>query len=76
MSSKIEHKSLSITQIGSFWKETISNQVAFKFKGTICPGSSDPFYIVSYYIKWATTSWTHCMFTMLDRDKYFSSFQK
>ena len=26
---------------------------------TICPGSSDPFYIVTYYIKWVTTSWTH-----------------
>jgi len=26
---------------------------------TICPRSSDPFYIVSYYIKWVTTSWTH-----------------
>ena len=26
---------------------------------TICPGSSDPFYIVSYYIRWVTTSWTH-----------------
>ena len=23
-----------------------------------CPGSSDPFYIVIYYIKWVTTSWT------------------
>ena len=28
-------------------------------KDTICSGSSDPFYIVSYYIKWVTTSWTH-----------------
>ena len=28
---------------------------------TICPRSSDPFYIVSYYIKWVTTSWTHSM---------------
>ena len=27
--------------------------------GTVCPRGSDPFYIVSYYIKWATTSWTH-----------------
>ena len=29
-----------------------------------CPGSSDPFYIVSYYIEWVTTSWTHgtCFF--------------
>ena len=26
---------------------------------TVCPGSSDPFHIVRYYIKWATTSWTH-----------------
>ena len=26
---------------------------------TVCPRSSDPFYIVSYYIKWVTTSWTY-----------------
>ena len=26
---------------------------------TVCPGSSDPFYIVTYYMKWVTTSWTH-----------------
>ena len=26
---------------------------------TVCPGSSYPFYIVTYYIKWVTTSWTH-----------------
>ena len=25
---------------------------------TICPRSSDPFCIVTYYIKWVTTSWT------------------
>ena len=25
---------------------------------TVCPGRSDPFYIVSYYIKWVITSWT------------------
>ena len=24
----------------------------------VCPGSSDPFYIVAFYIKWVTTSWT------------------
>ena len=29
------------------------------FPCTICPRSSDPFYKVSYYIKWVTTSWTH-----------------
>ena len=25
----------------------------------MCPRSSDSFYIVSYYINWITTSWTH-----------------
>ena len=25
------------------------------------PGSSDPYYVVSYYIKWVTTSWTYSM---------------
>ena len=24
---------------------------------TMCPRSSDPFYKVTYYIKWVTTSW-------------------
>ena len=26
---------------------------------TVCPRRSDPFYIASYYINWATTSWTY-----------------
>ena len=26
---------------------------------TVYPGSCDPFYILSYYIKFVTTSWTH-----------------
>ena len=25
----------------------------------ICPGSSDPYYIVTYNITWVTTLWTH-----------------
>ena len=29
------------------------------FDYTVCPGSSDPFFLVSYYIKWVTTSWTY-----------------
>ena len=35
---------------------------------TICPRSSDPFYVVCYYIKWVTTSWTHsiCIINILD----------
>ena len=26
---------------------------------TICPRSSDPYYILSYYIRWVNTSWTY-----------------
>ena len=25
---------------------------------TVCPRSKDPFYVVTYSIKWVTTSWT------------------
>ena len=28
-------------------------------RNTVCPRNSDPYYIVSYYIKRVTTSWTH-----------------
>ena len=26
---------------------------------TVCPWSSDPFNVVTYFIKWVTTSWTY-----------------
>ena len=35
------------------------------FLTTVCPRSSDPFYIVCYYIIWVTTSWTYCTITNL-----------
>ena len=28
---------------------------------TVCPGSSDPFYIASLLYKWVTTSWIYCI---------------
>ena len=35
----------------------------------MCPRSSDQFYLVNYYIKRVTTSWTHstCLDSMVDR---------
>ena len=30
---------------------------------TVCLGSSDPFYIVTFYIKWVTTSWTYSIYS-------------
>ena len=32
---------------------------------TVCPSSSDPFHIVTYYIKWVTTSWTHSIYNIV-----------
>ena len=32
---------------------------------TVCPGSSDQFYKVSYNIKWVTTSWTYSRKSMV-----------
>ena len=31
---------------------------------TICPKRSYPFYIVTYYIKWATTSWPYSTYKL------------
>ena len=33
---------------------SIYNTVSY----TVCPRSSEPIYILSYYMKWVTTSWT------------------
>ena len=27
-----------------------------RYLSTVCPGSSDPFYVVTYYVEWITTS--------------------
>ena len=40
------------------WTQKVIN----KKKYTICPRSSDPFYKVTYYIKWVTTSWTYSIY--------------
>ena len=29
---------------------------------TICPRSTYPFRVVTYYVKWDTTSWTHSLY--------------
>ena len=40
----------------------------FEFGATVCPRSSYPFYILSYYIRRVTTSWTN---STIDVKKYF-----
>ena len=40
-----------------------SNAAFISYGFTMCPGSSDPFYIVTYYIIWVITSWTYSMIT-------------
>ena len=41
-------------------------------KTTRCPRSCDPFYIVSYYIKWVTTSWTYSMLYICGKYSLYS----
>ena len=44
---------------------------------TVCPRSSDPFYVVTYYIKWVTTSWTYSIWTVeeMSRAMLWQKFQ-
>ena len=49
---------MNILMLGPF-VSTIFLFLFLLYSGTMCPRSSDPSYIVSYYIKWVTTSWTH-----------------
>ena len=46
-----------------FWQpyEAPLDIIANRNKNYRVSKSSDPFYIVSNYIKWITTSWTYCM---------------
>ena len=38
----------------------------------VCLKSSDPFHIVTYYIKWVTTSWTDGIFTAWAISSWFT----
>ena len=55
----------------------ISGLTIYTYIHTVCPTSSDPFYIVSYYIRWVTTSWTYststCMSNLDDKCFFFST---
>ena len=41
------------------WTRLLGNTVELLIDSYIVCPRSDPFYVVTYYIKWATTSWTH-----------------
>ena len=49
---------LSMTPLGRLTKEDDDNNLTY----TVCPRRCDPFYIVGYYTKWVTTSWTDGIF--------------
>jgi len=40
-------------------RQHIRRMVSLVTLNTECPGSIEPLDIIRYYIKWATTSWTH-----------------
>ena len=59
---KIFVKIMKSFYVRNKWQHIYMNIIVFYFPDlylAICPISSDPFYIVSYYIKWCTTSWTY-----------------
>ena len=41
-----------------------------KSSTTVCPISSDPFYVLTYYIKRVTTSWTYSITTNIIQTTY------
>ena len=45
------------------WKKLLNQNLYWAISTTtICPRSSDPLYIVTYYMKLVTTSWTRSMY--------------
>ena len=47
---------------------------------TVCPRSSDPFYLVAYYMKWITTSCTYSILVLksmhVEEKQFFSGEKK
>ena len=41
------------------WSNLTPNIHCHHLPCTVCPGSSAQFYVVTYFIKWVTTSWTN-----------------
>ena len=52
----------------------------FQIRSTVCPRSSDPFHVVTYYIQWANTSWTdgslNKIFVIQYRQNFFLDVKK
>ena len=51
-----EQSTRTIISISQYWNNIL--YIYLQVLHTRCP-SSDQFYIINYYIKWVTTSWTH-----------------
>ena len=47
---------LNILSFINFNQLLFVHEVGVSIFYTVCPRSSDPFYVVTYYIKWVTTS--------------------
>ena len=47
----------TIGRISGIWLSIKAE--SFAYDSTVCPRSSDPFCVVTYYTKWVTTSWTY-----------------
>ena len=48
-------------------KYNTTTSLLFNKLTTVCPRSSYPFYEITYYIKWVTTSWRHSRCIVLSK---------
>ena len=48
-------------------KYSLHHHLSRKIRLTVCPRSSYPFYIITYNIKWVTSSWTDGILTLRTR---------
>ena len=52
---------------GLLTRTVFTPETTYVRRTTVCPKGSDPFYVVSYYIEWVTTSWTYSMIFYFDK---------
>ena len=46
-----------LNHLHKVWKPVLSNDIYHRYS-TVCPRSSDPIYVVTYDLKWVTSTWT------------------
>ena len=62
-----------LLHFGFYLKIVATAEIFLNIFSTAFPRNSDPFYIVSTYMKWVTTSWTYRMYAKASGDIFVIS---